>query len=165
MEILQQLLQFQEQNGRIYDLNFSGPSPAAKEKLMEPIPEKVQYNKIAQHYSGSLIVIHIQKNSIKWIDANGSPNAVIANSLQDFISLLPYGTGLLYDALYLIEKHKGKKELAEYLLEDFPEQVWKNALQNNAKSVANHAQFLKLMEILKIEITPKPLEMLMAANA
>jgi hypothetical protein len=107
-ELLKNIIAFQDINGRLYDLNFSQPSPEVPD-LLKAFENKNSYKKIAQHYSGSLICFYDASGSwssdeyiVYWIDANGEPNLPIAISLKQFLSILPYGTGIMFDVLYLI---------------------------------------------------------------
>lgn len=41
--------------------------------------------------------VFLQEQPIVWLDSEGSPNAVIASNFKDFLSILPYDTGAIYD--------------------------------------------------------------------
>lgn len=42
---------------------------------------------------------------IVWIDSEGEPNVVFATNLFVFFSLLPYGTGAIYDMIIAVERY------------------------------------------------------------
>lgn len=103
-------MEFQKINSRIYDLSFVLPSSEIPNLLMT-FKNKTCYKKIAQHYSSSLICLNDDSYSrasddhtICWVDANGEPNLPLSLSFKQFFSILPYGTGLMCDVLYLINK-------------------------------------------------------------
>lgn len=59
---------------------------------------------LGQHGSASLMAIWrrdpsaaLETQPVVWMDSEGSPNFVIAACFADFVRLLPYGTGTLYD--------------------------------------------------------------------
>lgn len=60
---------------------------------------------IGQHPSHSLIAYwilpkhDISNAPIVWLDSEGSPMCVFCSSIQEFLSLLPYNTGMIYDII------------------------------------------------------------------
>ena len=64
-----------------------------------------QFILIGQHGSGSLIAIWKEKKlpadqlPLVWIDSEGTPINVFANNFAEFLTLLPYDTGFIYDLI------------------------------------------------------------------
>jgi hypothetical protein len=59
--------------------------------------------------AGCIVCIWKEKKSMQegpviWLDSEGEPNCVFADSIQDFFLLLPYGTGHLYDIIVACER-------------------------------------------------------------
>jgi hypothetical protein len=77
------------------------------ENLATLLPENLhdRFMLIGQHASASLLVIWKASDSpadklpIAWIDSEGDPNDVFAADFSQFLSLLPYGTGFIYDVI------------------------------------------------------------------
>jgi|RhiMetdeSRZDD1v2_1073273.scaffolds.fasta_scaffold00470_4 hypothetical protein len=42
---------------------------------------------------------------VVWLDSEGTPNVVFADNGVDFFSMLPYGTGLIYDIIRSCERY------------------------------------------------------------
>lgn len=66
----------------------------------------------AEHDTESLVAFWLHDGTtspenapIVWLDSEGSPNGVFANTTQDFLTILPYGTGLIYEFLYCWEDY------------------------------------------------------------
>jgi hypothetical protein len=73
------------------------------------------FTPIGRHSSNSLLAFWHWKDKIKpastpivWLDTEGFPQSVVSKSIQEFLSILPYGTGSIYDmlsaSLYYLEK-------------------------------------------------------------
>lgn len=72
-----------------------------------------------EHASGSLIGFYSRNGNIKsdaapvaWLDGEGSPCIVVAGDLEHFLSVLPYGTGLIYTVAAVIENNPGDAGIA-----------------------------------------------------
>lgn len=169
-DMLSKTIDFQSAHGRLYDLNFSLPS-VPEPTLLSSFKDKDHYKKIAQHYSGSLICWYDPSGSwtgddfvVMWIDANGDPNLPLAQSFTNFLSILPYGTGIMYDVLYVINKHRNKPELHQYLNEDYGPAVWSQQLLSNKTQYANHEAFIDFISKNNIGVAKDPLSIIKAAN-
>lgn len=79
---------------------------------------------IGKHGSGSLIAfwhykpeVNLEALPLVWLDSEGSPSAVFAANYLDFLALLPYGTGFIYDVLsswtYFLEEPGSYKNPAK----------------------------------------------------
>jgi hypothetical protein len=92
--------------------NYSGDFPDltivvnGKQKITELLSTSVEqyFIPICEHGSQSLICYWRYENNaplsrlpIVWLDSEGSPNSVFASNIDDFLSLLPYNTGGIYD--------------------------------------------------------------------
>jgi hypothetical protein len=169
-ELLKSIIEFQNINGRIYDLSFVLPSTEVPNLLLT-FKNKACYRKIAQHYSGSLICLYDDSGNwttddytICWVDANGEPNLPLSVSLKQFLSILPYGTGLLYDVLYLINKQLNKTKLSQYLNEDYSSKIWSEQLLTNKSHYKNHTLFIDFISSNGIELAKDPLTIIKVAN-
>lgn len=169
-ELKKLIIEFENVNGRLYDLSFVLPSTGVPNLLMS-FKNKANYQKIAQHYSGSLICLYDDSGNwanddyiISWIDANGEPNLPISLSFKQFLSILPYGTGLIYDVLYLINKHHNKTKLNQYLDEDYSSKIWSEQLLTNKSHYKNHTLFIDFISSNGIELAKDPLTIIKDAN-
>ncbi len=83
------------------------PLPHTGENLATLLPENLhdRFILIGQHASASLLVLWKESDSpadklpVAWIDSEGDPNDVFAADFSQFLALLPYGTGFIYDVI------------------------------------------------------------------
>jgi hypothetical protein len=101
-----------------YSLDFIDLEPSATpvEMAADCFPSDStaarQFVTIAQTGEASVAVLWqaeimiIAERPVVWIASDGYPNGIVANSLREFLSLLPYGISFITDALRLYIKHK-----------------------------------------------------------
>jgi len=88
--------------------------------------KKDQFRVIGQHGSGSLIAVWDvdNKSPIVWIDTEGEAS-VITSTFEEFLSLLPYYTGFIYDCIFYSKTHS-EEELQQNLnknIENYEDQI------------------------------------------
>ena len=70
-----------------------------------------------KHASGSLFCFYVDETGpsvnspIAWIDSEGAPCIVISNNFGEFLSILGYGSGLIYTVAAAIENNLGSDNL------------------------------------------------------
>jgi hypothetical protein len=93
---------------------------------------------IGKHGTGSLIAFWREQEDkelvlspIVWLSSEGFPNSVFATSFAEFLSLLPYGTGFIYDVLSNYYYHKDDPDLQPSPEEKFTPDVISSYLNEN----------------------------------
>jgi len=92
-----------------------------------------------------------QKKYIVWLDSEGEPNFPVAESIHDLFSILPWGTGFIYDVAFRsLSNAEDRTETADDTLfvNDYektvgikrhkqPEKVIRNAIKKNKTDLDN----------------------------
>jgi hypothetical protein len=76
---------------------------------------------LAKNKAGSLIAIWMKDSEapdpdmpVAWLDSEGAPNGIFACSYADFLSLIPYSSGFIYDVLSWCNSLPPKTAEAQY---------------------------------------------------
>lgn len=108
---------------------------------------------IGAHSSHSLICYweygkggKIEDQPIVWLDSEGWPNSVIARNLKEFISLLPYDTGTIYDIVSSWVNFKEDPESMRAPREAHTEDDLKKLQSSAADRYEAHRNFCDLIE-------------------
>jgi hypothetical protein len=120
---------------------------------------------IGRHGTGSLIAfwrddknIDFARSPIVWLSSEGFPNSVLANSFADFLSILPYDTGLIWDVLSNYYNHKESPDLQSSPEEKFTPDEIASYLTAAKKRYNGHSQLVDwLNDEARIEIASDPL--------
>jgi len=126
---------------------------------------------IGQHGTGSLIAfwrdnkdIDFALSPIVWLSSEGFPNSVFANSFADFLSILPYGTGFIYDVLSNYYYHKESPDLQPSPEEKFTPNEISSYLTENKKRYKGHTELVNwLNHDVKVGIAKDPLSVIKGA--
>lgn len=133
---------------------------------------KVEYFQvIGQHGTGSLLAcwrdnkdIDFALSPIVWLSSEGFPNSVFANSFADFLSLLPYGTGFIYDVLSNYYYYKESPDLQPSPEEKFTPNEISTYLTENEKRYKGHTELVNwLNHDVKVGIAEDPLSVIKGA--
>jgi hypothetical protein len=142
-------------------------------KLLDDQGEVARFQVIGQHGTASLIAfwrddkdIDFTRSPIVWLSSEGFPNSVFANSFADFLSLLPYGTGFIYDVLCNYYYHKESPDLQPSPEEKFTPEEIGSYLTQNEKQYRGHAELVEWLEHqVKVGIAKDPLSVIKEAIA
>ena len=92
-------------SGDFIDFRIVNNGKKKVSELLSPSLESY-FTPIGEHGSQSLICYWKYKEKtpinelpIVWLDSEGTPNSVFASNVNDFLSLLPYDTGGIYDII------------------------------------------------------------------
>lgn len=149
-------------------------TPNQDKNISDLIPDvdvAKQFKVIGKIASGSLICFwqydskkSILDSPIVWIDSEGFPNGVFANSFSEFLSLLPYSTGFIYNLLsnHLLYTDNPKIFINPY--KKFTKAKIKSFIQDNKKEYSDYNKFIHWLTIdIGITIEPNPLEVIQNA--
>ncbi len=134
----------------------------AKGALFEPI---------AQEKTGGFVAfwqepgIASSNRPIVWLSGDGAPIATCANSLEDFLSVLPYGTGLICGVLNAIENHRDSPTLFRAPAEVYPPAVIAEKLASTADSPAFIAYKEWLAKVADLPLAQDPVVVITQAFA
>ena len=128
---------------------------------------------IGKHGTGSLIAFWREQEEkgfalspVVWLSSEGFPNSVFANSFADFLSLLPYGTGFIYDVLSNYYYHKDDPDLQPAPEEKFTPDVVSSYLDENRERYQGHGVLVDwLRDEAKVEVAKDPLSVIQKAIA
>jgi len=140
-------------------------------KLLDDQGKVASFQVIGQHGTASLIVfwrddkdIDFSRSPIAWLSSEGFPNSVFANSFADFLSLLPYGTGFIYDVLCNYYYHKESPDLQPSPEEKFTAEEIASYLAENEKQYRGHAELVNwLSHEENVGIAKDPLSVIKGA--
>jgi len=144
-------------------------NPKKKLKTLLGNEEKpAEFQVIGQHGTGSLIAFWRHNKNIDficspivWLSSEGFPNSVFASSFESFLSIFPYGTGFIYDALCNYYFHKQSPKLQPSPKQKFTPTKMKSYLNQNKKHYKGHADFLAwLNNDMKIVLADNPLSII-----
>lgn len=140
-------------------------------KLLDNQGKVECFQVIGQHGTASLIAFWKDKKDIDfalspivWLSSEGFPKSVFANSLADFLSILPYGTGFIYDVLSNYHYHKESPELQPSPEEKFTPDEISSYLTENKKRYKGHFELVNwLNHDVKVGIAKDPLSVINGA--
>jgi hypothetical protein len=123
-----------------------------------------------EHASGSLLSFY-SKNDLKsvdevpvaWLDSEGAPCIVVSNNLKEFLSILPYGMGLLYTIASVMENNMGDNDL----LPKARQRVEKNGnelLTEARERFLNVDILIKWLEQNQIQVNTDPIKVITEAH-
>ena len=142
-------------------------------KLLDDQGKVECFQVIGQHGTASLIAfwrddkdIDFTHSPIVWLSSEGFPNSIFANSFADFLSLLPYGTGFIYDVLCNYYYHKESPDLQPSPEEKFTPEEIGSYLAENEKRYRGHGELVEWLEHqVKVGIAKDPLSVIKEAIA
>lgn len=149
-------------------------NPEQKLKGLLDNQDKVQdFQVIGRHGTDSLIAfwrddreVDLIDSPIVWLSSEGFPNSVFASSFADFLSLLPYGTGFIYDVLSTYYFHQDDPDLQPSPEEKFTPEEISSYLADNRERYRGHSAFVKwLQDEANVEVTRDPLSGIKGAIA
>jgi hypothetical protein len=98
---------------------------------------------------------------IVWLSSEGFPNSVFANSFEEFLSILPYDTSFVYDALCNYYFHKQSPKLQPAPKQKFTLTKMKSYLNQNKEQYKGHAEFIDwLKNDMRIAVADNPLSII-----
>jgi hypothetical protein len=151
------------------------PVPDEKKALLRTFPKHnpLQISNltiIGQREDASLAAIwrYSDKETISqavvWISSDGIPTGVIADSLADFLSLLPYSTSFIYDALWVLVDHKKEPDRYPSIEQEFPVGEELGYLKGNRSRGAGYAGYIRwLAKTANLSQTPAPVSLMKQA--
>ena len=80
---------------------------------------------------------------VVWLDGDGSPLAVCAHSLAEFLTLLPYGTGLIRHVLEANTDHRQSPNTFRPAAELYPAEEVAERLAARATDAPGHPEYLQ----------------------
>lgn len=140
-------------------------------KLLDNQGKVEFFQVIGQHGTASLIAFWRDKKDIDftlspivWLSSEGFPNSVFANSFADFLSILPYGTGFIYDVLCNYYYHEESPDLQPSPEEKFTPDEISSYLTENKKRYKGHTELVNwLKHEVKVGIANDPLSVIKGA--
>lgn len=128
---------------------------------------------IGRHGTGSIIafwqypqVASLAEAPIVWLSSEGFPNSVFANSFEEFLTLIPYDTGFIYDMLasYYFNRQNPQSHISPR--EKFSSSELKTYLDESAERYEGHKAFLLwLYQVMQLKPTADPVSIIEAAIA
>ena len=142
-------------------------------RLLDDQRKVESFQVIGQHGTASLIAfwrddkeVDFVGSPIVWLSSEGFPNSVFANSFSDFLSLLPYGTGFIYDVLSNYYFHQDDPDLQPSPEEKFTPEEISSYLAANRERYKGHAELVEwLLNAAKVEVAKDPLALIKGAIA
>jgi hypothetical protein len=100
---------------------------------------------------------NFEKAPIVYFSSEGFPTNVVANSFKDFLSLLPYGIGFIYDALSRYGYYKSNPKLYEDPSKEYTRKKLQEFIDENKNEFEGSVLFVKwLNQTVKIPTSQKP---------
>jgi len=94
---------------------------------------------------------------IVYIDSEGSPTTVFADSFADFLTLLPYGTEFLYKIINQMERARANPHLLGVRFQPITPADAQAALAANRQEYSLHAQYVEwLRTVAGLAVAPDP---------
>jgi hypothetical protein len=98
---------------------------------------------------------------IIYIDSEGSPTSVFADSFADFLTLLPYGTDFLYNVINQSERVRARLELLGTVYKPFTSIDAREALEINQQEYPMQKHYLDwLTTVAGLAIAPDPVSLM-----
>ncbi|MFC4873935.1 hypothetical protein [Negadavirga shengliensis] len=156
-------------NGQIEDLYLSKTKKQKLESLIGAEKAK-NFEVIVAHTSHSLVCFWVlnettpkQKHPIVWLDSEGAPNSVFAQNFEEFLSLIPYGSGTIYDILSSWLDYMDEPDSTEPPLERF-DKIYLEELLNEANENENGLkEFILWLNKVNVKIAENPVELIRKA--
>jgi hypothetical protein len=166
MEKIDLFDEFQEQLKNEFTDFYASPN------LLQKLSRLVCWDKpddffypIGCNKSGSLIAAwrtnsdgDFNQSPIVWLSSEGFPTSVFANDFKEFLSLLPYGTGGIYDILctYYFYQKSPKFSLEPH--KKYSASKFRTFVKENKKEFKMHDKYCRwLDEDMKIKTVDNPL--------
>lgn len=158
---------------------FCNTLPEPLEDL-EPLDDSLQlqqelgakgaaFEPIIQEGSGGFIAFWQEpaagERPVVWLNGDGSPMAVCANDLAEFLTLLPYGTGLIREVLDVSEEYRRRPEGLLILDSIYSKEETDVLLAKASSSVANVEYMKWLMETAELAPADDPVRTITRAFA
>jgi hypothetical protein len=125
------------------------------------------FEAIGMTNSASLIAFWQEPNlvgierPIVYIDSEGSPTSVFADSFADFLTLLPYGTDFLYAIINQSERVRARPELLGTVYKPFTPIDAQEALEINQQEYPEQKQYMEwLTTVAGLAIAPDPVSLM-----
>ncbi len=123
---------------------------------------------IAQHHSDSVLALWKapggDEQPVVWLDSEGSAG-VLANSLEQFLSISPYGVATLYDIMRCCSPDKTIAERKRLIALKFPAGEISVRLREQQEDFAGSVPYQQwLLEVCGISIAPNPISIIEQAN-
>lgn len=155
------------------DFRLVGNAEQKLKGLLDNEGKVEQFQVIGRHGTGSLIAFWREDKGadlavapVVWLSSEGFPNSVFANSFSDFLSILPYGTGFIYDVLSNYYFYKEDPDLQPSPEEKFtPEEISSYLVENETRYPGHAALVDWLLHEAKVEIAKDPLSVIKGAIA
>ncbi|MBD1808385.1 hypothetical protein H6F98_23435 [Microcoleus sp. FACHB-SPT15] len=101
--------------------------------------------------------VSLQEQPIVWLDSEGTPNAVFASNFRDFLSLLPYDTGAIYDWIASWERYLDNPSSQQTPIERFTNERIEMYIEMSREDNPFRDQFINwLREEINIEPATQP---------
>ncbi len=141
-----------------------------RETSLEFLLPEVLHDKVivlGQDRSASLVVAWKEKElpadklPVAWIDSEGDPADVFAESFGEFLSLLPYGTGFIYDVLVRWKYHQEDPSVYQPPSNEYTTEKLSAQLEENRKEFPGLAEYEKwLVNEAGLQIAADPVAMI-----
>lgn len=96
---------------------------------------------------------------IVWVSSEGSPNTVVAKNADEFLSLIPFGGGLMSRIPVLIKDYERDPDIFVSPDEEFNKEEIQNEYDYQAKQFSGHSEMVEFItQKLKIQLNPDPLQ-------
>ncbi len=136
--------------------------------LLDDDRKATDFQVIGRHGAGSLIAFwkedkeaDFMHSPIVWLSSEGFPNSVFANSFDEFLSILPYGTDFIYDVLSNYYFHKQSPRLQPSPKQKFTSAKMKSYFNQHKKQYEGHDELMAwLTNHATIAVAENPLSVI-----
>ncbi len=118
-----------------------------------PAPCLDHFIVIGKHGSDSLVCywkpildLPLEMAPIVWLDSEGTPNSVFAISAEEFLRLLPYGLGGIYDVVSSWIYHYSEPDEYANPLDKYSDEAIRNYRQMAGEDYAAYGSFIHWLE-------------------
>jgi len=123
---------------------------------------------IAQHHSDSVLALWKapgnDEHPVVWLDSEGSVG-VLANSLEQFLSVSPYGVATLYDIMRCCSPDRSADDRKRLLTLKFPADEISIRLKEQQQEFAGSVAYQQwLIKVYGINIASNPVSIIEQAN-
>jgi hypothetical protein len=109
--------------------------------------------------------VSLKEQPIVWLDSEGSPNAVVASNFNDFLSLLPYDTGAIYDWIAAWERYWDSPSQQQNPIESFTTDRVEMYVEMSRENNHCREEFVNwLREEIDIQPAPQPVALIGKAS-
>ncbi|WP_222940433.1 hypothetical protein [Hymenobacter sp. BT491] len=168
-DVVQQFGEYlQNSTAEFADIQPVKDAEAKLHNLLNDSQKAKAFRVIGQAGTGSLIAFwkdnkatDFKRAPVVWLSSEGFPNSVFASSFEEYLSLLPYGTGFIYDVLSNYYFHKQSPQLQPAPQEKFTAAKIKSYLKQNISQYKGHAEFLTwLKDEATVTVASAPLDVI-----